>query len=471
MVMDIQKSDFLEQFSENLLSRRIINVLSGQDIFTIWDFINYFWSTYGQKIKSLRGIWNDSTEKLNRFIELLINKWFDFSKNTTISNDNGLYNGLGISEKLLKTWLIAFPSILSKRTLNALEKSWITTVAQLFEKYDFINTETVEWLWKIWYAEIEELTRDIKKRGNWEKKWSDDLIIKDLLDDNRLINILNYNLIFKIGDLKDYIIWAKDWSNLRYLKDEDIQVLSDIYFHHHSDSNVATASVAETFLGCFTPEDKQIIIDRIIEDKNLEEIGISLGITRERVRQKQKDIEKRIIELWKSLLEEDNSVYNKIHNIIRDYNFILLPKQTYLFDFLWFSPNESSILYLLLSWLKWLHGEFLEKWKLFIIYPSEYLLSGDQARDLYYFTMHRLLRNNSDLNIEELVYEYLLEEKQSEKFYIRNLAHNTSQDVKKRRKKRLKSVTHVNNIWNENKPDKSTPIYENKKWWPIELIL
>jgi hypothetical protein len=52
--MTIEPSDFLEKFIDNLLNRRISNVLAWLDVYTIGDFVRYFRGEYHIKIQSIR---------------------------------------------------------------------------------------------------------------------------------------------------------------------------------------------------------------------------------------------------------------------------------------------------------------------------------------------------------------------------------------------------------------------------------
>jgi hypothetical protein len=307
--------------------------------------------------------------------------------------------------------LIAFPNILSKRTTNALSNIWIEIVSDVFDKIGKISSLTIDWLWKKGYAEIEQLIRYLKDQSLPMEHKMQDIDLLSLIEDLRLVNILKYNLITKISHLSDYISGVNDWGNIRYIKDEDTALLIDIYTKYNVPKLEKKQTIADAFLGHFSDIDKDIIQERILGEMSLEQMWMKLWLTRERVRQKQKDIENRIAEIGKSVIESDERLSKNIISIVNNYWFILLPKQSYLFDFLWFSEQDFPLLFLMLSWLNGLRGEYLEKYRLYVIFSRSVLLSWDSLRDIYNFLMKRLERNNEDLNIDDIAYEYILDDK------------------------------------------------------------
>ena len=446
--MLIEPSDFLEKYTDHLLSRRIINVLNWIDIYTIGDFVRYFWEWHDIKIQSQRWIWNDSAEKLRNFIVFLKSKWFIFSENPPEENlDITNSNYPNISENFIWMKLIAFPSILSKRTINALSNAWIILVSDIFDKLWRISAMMIDGLWKKGYSEIDQLIRYLKDQSLPMRHQSEDIDLKTIIEDHRLINVLNYNLITKVSHLWPYVTGVHDWGDLRYIKDEDIVLLINIHKKHNFATVERKQTIADTFLSNFSDIDKIIIQERILGEMNLEQLWVKLWLTRERVRQKQKDIEARIAEIWKSIIENDERLENNIKSIISNYWFILLPKHSYLFDFLWFSEQDFPLLFLMLSSLKDLRWDYLEKYRLYAVFSSTINLSGDTLRDIYYFLMKRLEKNNEDLSIDDLAYEYLLED---DTIKINQVKENKNTKLP-RREKKIK--------------------YENTKWSVYELIL
>jgi hypothetical protein len=307
--------------------------------------------------------------------------------------------------------LIAFPNILSKRTTNALSKIWIEIVSDVFDKIGKISSMMIDWLWKKGYAEIDQLIRYLKDQSLPMEHKMQDIDLLSLIEDLRLVNVLKYNLITKVSHLSEYVSGVNDWGNIRYIKDEDTVLLIDIYTKYNVPKIQKKQTIADAFLGHFSDIDKDIIQERILGEMSLEQMWMKLWLTRERVRQKQKDIENRIAEIGKSVIESDEHLSKNITSIVNNYWFILLPKQSYLFDFLWFSEQDFPLLFLMLSWLNGLRGEYLEKYRLYTVFSHSVPLSWDSLRDIYNFLMKRLEKNNEDLNIDDIAYEYILDDK------------------------------------------------------------
>lgn len=516
--MLVEPTDFLEKFIDHQLSKRIVNVLNWIDIYTIGDFVRYFWGDYELKIKSLKWIWGDSIIKLVGFVDYLISRWYIFSdyfaspsivvnayknflSNRTINALNKIWiisidqflvnineikfgglarlwiKGIGevedlerhlkllqntnqqsisnsqvnnysnIAEGLIWMRLIAFPNIFSKRTTNALSKASIEFVSDIFDKAWRISSMMIDGLWRKWYSEIDQFIRYVKNQSLPMKQEVQDMELTSIIKERRLINILNYNLITKVSHLSEYVTEAHDWGSLRYLKDEDISLLVDIHNKYNSPKVEKKMNIASTFLGNFSDIDKSIIQERILGEMSLEQMWTKFWLTRERVRQKQKDIELRIAEIWKSIIENDEHLEKNIKNIISNYWFIILPKHSYLFDFLWFSEHDFPLLFLMLSSLNGLRGEYLEKYKLYTIFSNSIQLSGDTLRDVFHFLMWRLEKNNEDLSIDDVAYEYLLDDKMDKTQQVKE----NNKHIKSKKEKEIK--------------------YENMKWNVYELIL
>lgn len=383
------------------------------DVFTVEDFIKYFSSKFTFKINKLHRVWPDSRNRLLYFIDFLRSEGYAFSDEWSTEDLDEKWNN-DIAEEYISMSLTAFSSILSLRTINALLKVKIDTIEELLQRYEFISAEKIQWLWKKWYSEIATLIKYIRTKKDTTLELTKNEDIFSLVNDDRLVWILNYNLVSTVSQLWSYVKWNLDWLDLRYLKEEDITTLTEIYNSVINTDNKGS-TIADLFLNQFSEVDKQIIAERILWELNLEQIWKKLHLTRERVRQKQKELENRIADLWKSIIEKNPELHSNILKVIADYKYVLLPKQTYLFNFLWFKNEDFRLLFLALKWLSGIKGEYIEKNRIYVLCSDETSLDWSILRDIYSFYMKKLQRNNEDISLEDIFYEYLLDDNWSEK--------------------------------------------------------
>lgn len=403
-------TDYLELYADTFLSRRVLNALIRVDIFTVKDFINHFSTQYTLKIHSLHHIWSESINKILTFIELLKNDGYILSDEMPLNLQIIWEWQLDIDSKYLNMSLTAFSSILSLRTINALRKIDINTVNELLSKHAYVLNKSIDWLWKKWYSEISKLIKNIKSMENTTNSPSNkEISISSVFEDNRIIGILKYNLITNIKQLWPFVKWESEWSDLRYLKEDDIGTLIEIYSKYYLDEK-KEGVIADFFMNHFSDTDKKIISERILWDLSLEQMWKKLNLTKERIRQKQKELENRIADLWRSIITDNQELYVSILKIISDYEYILLPKQTYLFNFLWFEKEDYHLLFLILKWVNGIKGEYLEKNHLYVLFSNKINISGDDLRSMYSFYMRKLLKNNEDISLEDTFYEYLLDD-------------------------------------------------------------
>lgn len=401
----VNPAEKLTCYIDSLLNKRIVNVLSIMGLTTIDQFAKHFWVQFSWKIEGLRWVWSKSSSKLYVFIKYLEAEGFGFYDENPSDID------ILLSEDTRRMKLIAYSSILSRRTNNALMKCWIQVVNDLYLNADRISPNLMAWLGKKWFDEICKLKKFLSE-STTDKILNTQVEISDFFTDKKISGILTYNLITRMDQLSEYVNWQKNWSDLRYLNDEDIPFLTETYRKYSFTPKSNKGTLADLFITNFSDPDKLIINKRILWDATLEELWEEMNLTRERIRQKQKEIEERIAKLWCSIIENDRAIFSKILQIVDDYNFVLLPKDIRVFDFLWFQQEDSAMIFLILRGLTWISWNFLEKSnKVCVLNSSCILLNWADLRDIYEFILQRLERNNDDISIDDLAYEFILNAK------------------------------------------------------------
>lgn len=396
--------------TNDFLDIKTINALDlYANIFTLNDLIEFCSDeNFEWKLSNIKRLWKWWISKLIKFIKYLKDNWIINNKNGIASNKNEIDTGapLTINPNVYQTALNLYSRHISSRTVNALNNIQIYSVRDLFEnrsRYIYWS----KWIGKSWIKEIENFIVYINENFTLHVGTIKNNGIKDILDDSRLINILNFHSIYELKELKPYIEDISKFSKLRYFNDKDFEILKTLYIESSKSTANEEQTFAETFLSLlnnFSEIDKLILRNRILWNVTLSETWEKLWITRERVRQKQKNIEIIIMDHWNQFMRQNPEVLNKLLNLVNLYKFIFLPQDTKLFDFLWFKEGELALLYLSLKWLDELSWEIIDN-KIHCIFWSDIVLTETELRNLYDFVNEKIRKNNDDIDIEELFYE------------------------------------------------------------------
>ena len=406
----------LENFTD-VLDNRTISRLGQAWILTVKDLFLYSHRIYNWRINWL---WKRWIENITKLKELIINNKtpFNFSENWSIlpAPSNVSENLSEVSSELRQTSLLEYPNFLTTRTLRALNRHQIFSVNDILEYRGFFDAKSLKWLWVKWFTEIRSLLAHLNKGHNMSPVNStfNTSDFKLLINDQRLTQILSFNLISSFRGLEDYVIWKKDWKELQYFNEDDIEKLRGIYnkclYEQKSEPNSISVS-ARMKLSNFWERDLIIIKGRILWNKTLETLWSELGITRERVRQKQIALENHLSKIWKKIIESNSIIFTQAIKLIQDNSFIVLPKDINHFKFLGFDNDTIRILFHVLRGLDWVRWDYLEGDRSFVIYRTDIQLDWNQLRDMYKYLMEKLLKNNEDLRIDDLTYEYIFEDK------------------------------------------------------------
>lgn len=400
--------------SRDFIDRRTINALSGVNIFTIKELMDYCVDeNFEWKLSLVKGLWKSWVSKLKKLIKFLKEDWV-FEENGVGSEYK---NSPRIDQKIYQTSLWLYWKHISLRTLNALNNIWIFSIQDLFDnrsKYLY----WVKWLGKTWLKEIEKFTFYVNKNFAINEEKAENNSIKDILSDNRLLNILNFHSIYELDQLKPYIEGTSKFDTLRYFNNKDFEILKTLYFENIKSIKNEEQTFSETFLNLlnnFSEVDKVILENRILWNNTLSEIWEKLWITRERVRQKQKSIEIIIMDHWNLFMKQNPEILNKLLNLVNLYKFIFLPQDIKIFDFLWFNESDLALLYLSLKWLDGLTLEIIDN-KIYCIFWEDIDLTAMELRNLYDYVNEKIRKNNDDIDIEDLFYECKLDNIFDKKF-------------------------------------------------------
>jgi hypothetical protein len=393
--------------SMDLIDRRTLNALHlNADIFTIKDLVDYCSNNnYEWKLSSIKGLWKWWILKIKNIIWYLVSVGIIHEQNIESNFDDVIVE---IDEKIYQTSLWLYPKYISLRTLNALNNIWIFSIQDLFKNRNRY-LHWAKWLGNIGRKEIEDFIAyvNINFIKNKERLENNNLI-ENVLEDERLLNILRFHLIDTIDQLTPYIQDRSKFDALRYFNNKDFEVLRDLYFESMKNwGDYKEYSFSETFLSLLnnlSEVDKSIFENRILWSATLSETGEKLWITRERVRQKQKNIESIITNHSNSFMHQNPEVFNRLANLIHSYTFIFLPQDIKIFDFLWFSDEDFPLLYLTLKWLEGFKWEIIDN-SIYCIFSRDINLTGVELTNLYIFINQKIHKNNDDISIDEFFYE------------------------------------------------------------------
>ena len=388
---------------KEIFDNRTINALERKKIYTIKDLLLFL------ENNSLHGIywlWKKWISNINNFLSLLKSENIILEKEGNKGSED-----LCIQLDIQDTPLNLFSSFLSLRTINSIEKIWIYSTKQLLENrfYDF---KSIKWLGGKWVKEIEYFINHIINDFSISKVTQNkvDIKISEIIKDQRILQILWFNWINNISDLGKYIKNKEDIKNLRYLDNEDFKVIIDSYNNTFREEN-QKETFAEFFfwiLDNLKEEEKIILNDRILWNLTLVQVWEKLSLTRERVRQKQKNIEKIIQDNSDLFIKQNNDLLIKIQNNVKLHNYIFLPNEISIFDYLWFIEKDSNLLYFFLKWIKWLKWEIIDN-KIYCILNHDNILTSEDLTNIYLYVIKRLKNNNEDILLEDVFYELILE--------------------------------------------------------------
>lgn len=408
----IWNEDFLslEMNGINFLDKRTLNALNyNANIYTINDLLNFYDDIGGIWIKTIPWIWVNWIERIEKLIKYLQSLNIGSSKAINKKTEEDVL--MNIDKGIYNSDIVLYSSFLSLRTINALKRKWIITVWDLLEKRN-MNFLLVRWLWEDGVWDIQDFIKYILKNYSINNaRPSTDETLANLLDDKRLVQLLEFNGIQKISDLEPLINKQEKFLQLRYVKIDDYQKLKEIYDNINKKDlgNNLFADVFMRILKNLSNEDAFILNQRILWNLTLEEVGNKLWITRERARQKQKQVERIIQEGADIFLQKNPEISLKIDEIINTHWFILLPQMVNFFDFLWFTDDSSKILYLFLKWLDWIKGEIINN-DFFCIFSDTINLNANELTNIYKYVEDRLDKNNDDIVLDDLFYELILDD-------------------------------------------------------------
>lgn len=396
----------------DMLDQRTINALNcNANIYLVWELLNFcLTGNYERKLSSIKGIWKNGIIRINKLLDTLRNKWIEPHKNELLS-ESYTDNMVKIDSNIYESNLNLYSSYLSVRTINALNRVWINNVAQLFENKG-IYLSWISWLWKAWLREINSLSNYIVNNFSVKNVEIEinNMNLSELISNERILQILNFNWIHRVSELEKYINNKEKFLELRYLSNKDYETLKDAYRGVFS-STERKLSFSDKFINVLenlSEDEKVILNDRILWDKTLVELGEKLWITRERVRQKQKIIEGIIQDNSELIINQNQELLLKIQNTIKIHDYIFLPNEVNLLDYLGFSKENSTLLYLFLKWLNWIKWEDIDN-RIYCILKSDNILGSEDLTNIYLYINKKLKNNNDDILMEDLFYELILE--------------------------------------------------------------
>lgn len=409
----IWNEDFLslEINWNNFLDKRTLNALNyNANIYTVDDLLNFYDDIEEIWTKTIPWIWDGWIERIGKLIKYL--QSLNITPSKAISKEKEDDDILmSLDKNIYNSDIRLYSSFLSLKTINALKRKWIITVWNLLEKKK-INFLSIRWLGEGAARDIQDFIKYItKKHSNNSTKPSADEILANILEDKRLVQLLEFNGVQKISDLKPLLDNQEKFLQLRYVKIEDYHKIKEIYDNVNK-TDIGTNLLADVFMGILnnlSDEDFFILNQRILWGLTLEEAGNKLWITRERVRQKQKQIEKMIQDGADIFLQKNPEILFKIHEIINAHWFIFLPQMVNFFDFLWFSDGSSKILYLFLKWLNWIKGEIINN-DFFCVFSDTVNLNANELTNIYKYIEDKLDKNNDDIVLDDLFYELILDD-------------------------------------------------------------
>lgn len=412
----ISINDYLSIYIDwfEMLDQRTINALNlNSNIYTIKDLLVFCSNDYYEsKLSSIKWIWSNWIKLINNLLKYINSLDIKLPANNTTNDSNDILINQTISDSNLNL----YSSYLSPRTVNSLKLVWINKVWDIIRNRD-ISLRWIHWLWKAGLKEIDNFLNYII--NNFSIKSKDTIIDHDLLDiieDKRIIQVLLFNWIKKISELEKFLENREKFQELRYLNDNDYIWLKKIYdnLFKKEDKKLTFADNFLNVLDNLSNDEKVIFNDRILWPLTLIEIWNKLWITRERVRQKQKIIENIIQDNSNLFINQNTDLLFKIHSTIKIHNYIFLPNEIKLFDYLWFTENNSNLLYLFLKWINWLKWEVIDN-KIFCILNDYNILDSEDLTNIYLYLNKKLKNNNDDILLEDLFYEIILEKILSKK--------------------------------------------------------
>lgn len=412
----ISINDYLSIYIDwfEMLDQRTINALNlNSNIYTIKDLLVFCSNDYYEsKLSSIKWIWSNWIKLINNLLKYINSLDIKLPSNNTTNDTNDILINQTISDSNLNL----YSSYLSPRTVNSLKLVWINKVWDIIRNKD-ISLRWIHWLWKAGLKEIDNFLNYII--NNFSIKSKDSIIDHDLLDiieDKRIIQVLLFNWIKKISELEKFLENREKFQELRYLNDNDYISLKKIYdnLYKKEEKKLTLADNFLNVLNNLSDDEKIIFNERILWSLTLIEVGDKIWITRERVRQKQKIIENIIQDNSNLFINQNTDLLFKIHGTIKVHNYIFLPIEIKLFDYLWFTENNSNLLYLFLKWIDWLKWEAIDN-KIFCILTDDNILDSEDLTNIYLYLNKRLKNNNDDILLEDLFYEIILEKILSKK--------------------------------------------------------
>lgn len=397
------KINWLEILDQRTLSALNLNA----NVYTIKDLLIFCANDYYEsKLSTIKWIWLNWINRINDLLNYI--KSLDI-KLQEINKEN---QELIIDKTIYNSNLNLYSSYLSIRTVNALYGVWINNVWDLIKNKD-ITLKWVRWLWKAWLKEIDNFINYIISNFSWDNSECEvDYNVLDIIKDQRILQVLWFNWIQKISELEKFLESKERFQELRYANNNDYFELKKIYNDIFNKNNkISELTFADTFMAILnnlSEEEKIILNDRILWNNTLIEVWKKLWLTRERVRQKQKIIEKTIQDNSDLFIKQNPELLLKITNTIKIHSCIFLPNELSVFDYLWFTNENTNLLYLFLKWLKWLKWEIINN-KIFCIFSDDIDLNSNELSNIYDYVLRRIKNNNDDIPLEDLFYELILD--------------------------------------------------------------
>lgn len=391
-----------------ILDQRTLNALNlNANIYTIKDLLIFCSNDYYEsKLSTIKWIWLNWINRINDLLNYI--KSLDI-KLQEINKEN---QELIIDKTIYNSNLNLYSSYLSIRTVNALYGVWINNVWDLIKNKD-ITLKWVRWLWKAWLKEIDNFINYIISNFSWDNSECEvDYNVLDIIKDQRILQVLWFNWIQKISELEKFLESKERFQELRYANNNDYfelkKIYNDIFNKNNKISELTFADIFMAILNNLSEEEKIILNDRILWNNTLIEVWKKLWLTRERVRQKQKIIEKTIQDNSDLFIKQNPELLLKITNTIKIHSYIFLPHELSVFDYLWFTNENTNLLYLFLKWLKWLKWEIINN-KIFCIFSDDIDLNSNELSNIYDYVLRRIKNNNDDIPLEDLFYELILD--------------------------------------------------------------
>lgn len=391
-----------------ILDQRTLNALNfNANIYTIKDLLSFCSGDYYEsKLSIIKGIWLNGINIINNLLKYIDSKDIKLPIDNVVNDNNEIVIDKTISDSNLNL----YSSYLSIRTVNSLNSVWINNVWDIMKNRD-VSLRWVRWLWKTGLKEIDNFLNYIINNFSIKSKENiSDYDLLDIVDDKRIIQVLWFNWINKISEIEKFLESKEKFQELRYLNNNDYILLKEIYnnLFKHEEKKLTLTDNFLNVLNNLTYDEKIIFNERILWSLTLIEVWNKLWITRERVRQKQKIIEHIIQNNSNLFINQNTDLLFKIHNTIKIHDFVFLPIEIKLFDYLWFTEDNTNLLYLFLKWINWLKWEVIDK-KNFCILKDDNILDSEDLTNIYLYLNKKLKNNNDDMSLEDLFYEIIFE--------------------------------------------------------------